>query len=91
MISGAQARSNRKMLGQGLEYGTVNTLEVIQSLIQEQWLHHYGDIDSTLGKQTKQRMMDAFYPDNAAWRTSVLDIAREVVDAVIDRGFDQAG
>jgi polar amino acid transport system ATP-binding protein len=75
------------MLGQGLEYGTVNTLEVIRSLIQDQWLHRYGDIDSTLGKQTKQRMMDAFYPDDAAWRTSVLDIAREV----IDRGFDQAG
>ena len=91
MISGAQARSARKMLGQGLEYGTVSTLEVIQSLIQDQWLHRYGDIDSTLGKQTKQRMMDTFYPDDAAWRTSVLDIAREVVDAVIDRGFDQAG
>ncbi|MCR9258741.1 MAG: M14 family metallopeptidase [Pseudomonadaceae bacterium] len=88
MISSAQAWSDREMLGQGLEYGTVNTLEVVQSLIQDQWLHRYGDVNSPLGTQTKQRMMDAFYPDDAAWRTSVLNIAREVVDAVIERGFD---
>ncbi len=87
MVSSAQALSDREMIGQGLEFGTVNSLEVVQSLIQDQWLHRYGEITSPLGKQTKQRMMDAFYPDDAAWRTSVLDIAREVVDAVIDRGF----
>jgi hypothetical protein len=91
MISGAQRGHDRMMLGQGLEYGTVNSLEVIQSLIQDQWLHRYGDYDSAPGKQTKQRMMDAFYPDDAVWRTSVLDIAREVVDAVIDRGFRWTG
>ncbi|XOV82797.1 MAG: M14 family metallopeptidase [bacterium] len=87
MISGAQAASTRELLGQGLEFGTVNSLEVIQSLIQDQWLHRHGELNSALGKQTKQRMMDAFYPDDPTWRASVLDIAREVVDAVIERGF----
>ena len=87
MISGAQTYAGHEILGQGLEYGTVDTLEVIQALIQDQWLHRHGDLDSLIGTQTRERMMQAFYPDDEDWRTSVLNIARDIVDAAIERGF----
>lgn len=87
MITGMEKHLDSKMLGTGLEFGTVDSLEVVLALIQDQWLHHFGQLDSALGIQTKARMMNAFYPDDDAWRTSVLDIARDVVNAVIEHGF----
>ncbi len=87
MITSQEKYLDAKMLGTGLEFGTVDSLEVVLALIQDQWLHRYGQLDSTLGMQTKERMMNAFYPDDALWRASVLDIARDVVSAVIADGF----
>ena len=70
-------------VGTGLEYGTEPTMEVTGALIQDQWLHRHGDMESAEARATKARMMNAFYPDDQAWRDSVLDIAQEVVGAVL--------
>ncbi len=64
----------------GLEYGTRELAEVIGALIEDQWLHRHGEADSEAFARVKRRMLDAFYPDDPAWRESILDIARSVTD-----------
>lgn len=70
----------------GLEYGTVKPRQVLEAVIGDQWLHRYGDLDSDLGREMKQRMMDAFYPDDPAWRASVYKLALEVIEPLLGTG-----
>jgi hypothetical protein len=63
----------------GLEYGTVSSGKVIEALIADQCLHRFGDVTSDEGMAVKQRMMDAFYPDDPEWRASVYGIAQELI------------
>ncbi|MDH5737695.1 MAG: M14 family metallopeptidase [Gammaproteobacteria bacterium] len=81
MCMGVQKQIGESMLAMGLEYGTVRSSEVLGALIADQWLHRYGDLASPQGQAIKQKMMDAFYPDDPAWREAVMAIAREVVKA----------
>lgn len=84
ILNGLEEMLGERVFGTGLEFGTVEGMEVPQALIQDQWLHRYGEVDSEFGRRTKERMMKAFYPDDARWRRSVFQIAQEVVDAVVD-------
>lgn len=81
---------DRAMLATGLEYGTREQTEVIGALIEDQWLHRYGTLTGEVFARVKSRMMNAFYPDDPAWRKSILDIARSVTDVdAIDRAFSR--
>lgn len=88
ILTGVEATLGRSILGASLEYGTVESMEVGGALVQDQYLTRFGDLDSELGVQTKDRMMNAFYPDDQGWRASVLEIAQETVAAVL-KGFVQ--
>lgn len=68
----------------GLEYGTVKAKQVLEAVIADQWLHRYGDMNSPEGEALKQKMMDAFYPDDPEWREAVFNIAIEVIEPVLD-------
>ncbi len=83
ILTGVEATLGRPILGASLEYGTVHSMEVGGALIQDQYLTQFGAADSELGLQTKNRMMNAFYPDDQGWRASVFEIAQQTVAAVV--------
>ncbi len=60
ILTGVERFLARPILGTSLEYGTVSSMEVGGALIQDQYLHRYGSLDSEFGASTKQRMMAAF-------------------------------
>ncbi len=81
MLGGVERMLDQPLLSTYLEYGTVPAREVGEVLIQDQWLHRHGKIDSEFGRQTKARMMNTFYPDYEHWREAILNIARDVIGA----------
>ena len=91
ILPGVEAFLGRPILGTSLEYGTVTSMEVGGSLIQDQYLHTHGSRESDFGEETKQRMMNAFYPDDQDWRNAVLTIAEETVGAVVQKAQQQTG
>lgn len=83
MVTGVKGDRERSTIVTGLEFGTVNPGEVSMALLQDQWLHRYGDLNSEAATMIKQRMMDAFYPDDEEWRSAVLGIANDVIAAAV--------
>lgn len=73
------------ILGTGLEFGTLEIQEITMALIADQWLHTHGDRKSLKGQAIVQRMMNAFYPDDAGWRESIANITRELVSSSLQR------
>ena len=82
MITGLQA-AHPSIVGAGLEFGTVPGQAVILALIADQWLHRFGDFDSSEASHIKNMMMDAFYPDSEVWRESIATIGREVFEQAL--------
>lgn len=60
-----------------LEFGTRPTLEVLNALRGDHWLHARGDLDSPLGRTLKQQMRDAFYTNTAPWKAAVFGRAAD--------------
>ncbi len=83
MMQGMRQELDNSLIGTGLEFGTVASNEVIMALIADQWLHRHGTLDSDQGRAIKKQMMRAFCPDSEDWRTSVVDIARDVVNRAL--------
>ena len=52
------------------EFGTYSNLYVLQALRDENREHHFGQIDSN--SSAKQRLKEAFYPDNPEWQSKIL-------------------
>jgi len=65
--------------GIALEYGTQDPGSVLGALRWDNWLHAYGDPAGPEAASVKQKMRDAFYPDSAEWRESVIDQARTAI------------
>jgi len=65
--------------GIALEYGTQDPVSVLGALRWDNWLHAYGDPAGPEAASVKQKMRDAFYPDSAEWRESVIDQARTAI------------
>ena len=66
-----------------LEYGTVSMQEVMTAVRADNWLYHYGAIDSALGKQIKRQIRDAFYCDELRWKRMVYERALDVVGSTV--------
>lgn len=61
-----------RVTGIALEYGTVESNQVLDALRADNWLHAHGDPASELGRRIKQQIRDAFYVDTDIWRGMVL-------------------
>ncbi len=72
-----------QVIGGGLEYGTVPTIEVGMAMIADHWLHEHGDLSSPQAEAIKSEMMRVFFPDEIDWCASVVNIAREVMAQTI--------
>ena len=66
-----------------LEFGTVPPMEVFKAVRAENWLHHHAGLDHRRTRELKERLLHAFYPDSAEWRTSVWNQGKEVIDRAL--------
>ncbi len=62
-----------------LEYGTLELIEVLEGLRQENWLHHHGDRESALGKELEAKCRAAFYTETDEWKQMIWTRAHEVI------------
>lgn len=69
--------------GVALEYGTLPTRKVLDSLRADNWLRFHGKADSLLGKRIKQDVRDAFYGDTDDWKEMVWFRGRQVFRAAL--------
>ncbi len=65
------------------EFGTHNALSVLRALRIENAAHHYARQDSDLLERSKQRMMEAFCPRSARWRSDTLAAALRVITQAV--------
>lgn len=70
--------------GIALEYGTQDPVSVLGALRWDNWLAAHGDPAGADASAIKQKMRDAFYPDDGSWRASVVDQARSAVTQAIN-------
>jgi hypothetical protein len=61
-----------RVTGIALEYGTVESNEVLEALRADNWLHAHGDPLSPEGQAIKAQIRAAFYVDDDVWRGMVL-------------------
>ena len=66
----------------GQEFGTLNSLRVLNALRQENRFHHYGKKE-LIDHPAKQQLLRAFCPDDDQWRQQILKRGRELVDTVL--------
>lgn len=65
--------------GIALEYGTQPMAEVMAALRGDHWLHLHPEAPPELAHPIRQRMRDAFYTDTDAWKTQIVEQAREAL------------
>ena len=58
------------------EFGTYGPLRIVHALREENRWHHFGG--GALDHPTKQKLKEAFYPNDDAWRMRVLERGREL-------------
>lgn len=63
------------------EFGTYSPLHVVYALREENRWHHHGG--GSLQHRTKRGLVVAFSPDDDAWRRSVLDRGRALLDQAV--------
>ncbi|MHA3794524.1 M14 family metallopeptidase [Sphingomonas sp. YL-JM2C] len=61
-----------------LEYGTRPSTTVFDIMLDDHWLTFFGDRETDEGRAIKAQLLDAFYPDDAEWRWSIVSRARQV-------------
>jgi hypothetical protein len=54
-----------------MEFGTVETMVVLQALRADNWLHAHGDVRSADAVPIKKQIRDAFYGDADDWKGMV--------------------
>ena len=73
----------------GLEFGTLPPMAVFKAVRAENWLHHHGGPNHPDFLKIKQRLLQAFYPDDDLWKESVWEQARLVVKQALDNLQDK--
>ena len=63
----------REVTSIALEWGTVDTVTVLQALRADNWLHHHGDPTGAEAAPIKAQLRAAFAPDDPAWAATVYD------------------
>jgi len=74
-----------------IEYGTVDTVTVLQALRADAWLHGYGDPGSAQASEIVAQMRAAFCDDDPAWLAELITRFDQVVDdAIVGLGYPLA-
>jgi len=62
-----------------IEYGTYPVPEVMKAVLQDNWLHRRGRIDSTQGREMKAFMKERFFPAGDKWREMVVARSEQTI------------
>ena len=65
------------------EYGTYSIEQVLNAVVQDNWLHVHGDPQSAAGRAMKAEMRKRFYPDEDDWKELVFLRARQIMQRAI--------
>jgi len=71
---------NAEIIAVSLEFGTIPPMAVFKALRAENWLHHHGSPGYANANEIKECLLNAFYPDDRNWRTSVWEKGRDLVE-----------
>lgn len=66
-----------------LEFGTVDTITVLQALRADAWLHAHGDPDGPHGEAVRAQVRAAFADDDPAWYATVRSRFDDVVASAL--------
>jgi ribosomal protein S18 acetylase RimI-like enzyme len=77
------AAPHAERTGLVLEFGTREMLQVMLAVQADNWLQHHGDRASAEGRAIEQRMRDAFFVDEDAWKEKICHRGQEVVDRAL--------
>jgi hypothetical protein len=66
-----------------IEVGTLPMEQVFMAICADNWLHLRGDPDSARGRQIKQAIRRAFFPDEPAWTGPVYQRSLEIMQNAI--------
>ena len=67
-----------------LEFGTYNKAKVLWALRAENRLRHHGAADHPDATKIKNKLRDAFYPDDDEWRAKVWVGGRDIIGQALD-------
>ena len=67
-----------------LEYGTVPSVDMMNAIRADNWLHVHGDLQSSQGREIKAEIRAAFYPEKDDWKGVVFDRAVDVLNRTIN-------
>jgi len=71
-----------------IEYGTVDMVQVLQSLRADAWLHAHGDPTSAEAANIRSQVRAAFVDDDPAWLAAITERFDEVSSTAIRRLSD---
>jgi len=74
---------NSELTAVSLEFGTLSRKDVLWALRSENWLHQYGGNDHPDSKQIKNKLLQAFYPNDDAWKFNIWQQSKEIVKKVL--------
>lgn len=67
-----------------IEYGTIDTISVLQSLRADAWLHAHGDPTAPDAAAIRAQVRAAFVDDDPAWLATITERFDEVCGAAVD-------
>ncbi len=59
---------NKQNYAAVIEYGTVPPEQVFTTLMEDNWVHAHGKLDTEQGRAAKDRMKECFYPSSDKWK-----------------------
>lgn len=80
----AEALAPTEVTGVALEFGTVDTLTVVQALRADAWLHAHGDPAGPDAPAIKAALRSAFADDDPAWIAALHERFTGVLGALFD-------
>jgi len=82
-IDGAFRDGEKSVTFIALEFGTVPLPAVLRALRAENWLNHYGNLDSELGKKIKEDLKSAFHSSDETWQNMVVSRSNNVLQRAL--------
>ena len=83
MISRVQPSAKVYFVSQ--EFGTYNSIRVLQALREENRWHQYGD--ASVNHPVKQNLKETFCPADESWRRLVLGRGKELLEQAVQVAF----
>ncbi|MBA2676158.1 M14 family metallopeptidase [Ramlibacter sp.] len=79
----AQEVPQAEYTGMALEYGVVPLQQTLDALRGDQWLHNHPEASQEQRARIKRELLDAFYGDDDAWKTAIVEQGREAAMAYL--------